>query len=332
MTGNRLPVLDGVRAISIGLVLAAHLLPLYFFGHKLNESIGMLGMALFFGLSGFLITRQIVAGATFTEFIVRRLCRVVPAAWVCLAITFHFIGPEIETALRNYLFIANLPPQTLIPPLEHFWSLNLEMQFYLFSAILIGFNRNLVWVIFPVLLLAVIGIRINDGVMAGSLTIYRADDLLAGACAALLFMHPRISALAGRLGFGHWVLTVTMLVGLVLSTLLLKDYPGNPFLYMHSIFLLGLLVSLIFNKTERINRLLTSRPLVYVASISYAIYLWHMPLAATWLGSGDLLEKYLKRPLLMACVFAVAHLSTFTIERAVSNAASRFIRNQQVSA
>lgn len=332
MASNRLPVLDGVRAISIGLVLAAHLLPLYLFGFKFNESVGMLGMALFFGLSGFLITRQIVAGATFSEFIVRRLSRIVPAAWLCLAITFYFIKPETDIAVRNYLFIANLPPQTLIPPLEHFWSLNLEMQFYLLAATLIGINRHLVWFVLPGLLIAVIGVRINDGAVAGSLTVYRVDDLLAGGCAALLFMHPRTPSLVDRLGIGHWLFTFAMFVGLIVSTLLLKDLPGNPFLYAHALFLLGLIVSLTFNNCERINLLLTTRSMVYVASISYAIYLWHMPLADTWLGSGDLLEKYLKRPLLLLSVIAVAHLSTFTLERAVSNAASRFLRKLQVSA
>jgi peptidoglycan/LPS O-acetylase OafA/YrhL len=52
----RLPVLDGLRAISILLVLAAHMLPLGPKVLRLNETAGPMGMSLFFALSGFLIT------------------------------------------------------------------------------------------------------------------------------------------------------------------------------------------------------------------------------------------------------------------------------------
>ena len=54
-SAGRLPALDGLRAISILLVLAAHMLPL---GPKilgLNFTAGAMGMSLFFALSGFLI-------------------------------------------------------------------------------------------------------------------------------------------------------------------------------------------------------------------------------------------------------------------------------------
>ena len=54
---NYLAVLDGWRGISILLVLASHLLPLGPKGWQLNATAGPMGMALFFTLSGFLITR-----------------------------------------------------------------------------------------------------------------------------------------------------------------------------------------------------------------------------------------------------------------------------------
>lgn len=45
-----------------------------------------------------------------------------------------------------------------------------------------------------------------------------------------------------------------------------------------------------------------------------ALYVVHGLLTATWLGSGDDLVKYLKRPLLLAATFGLAHLSTFYFE------------------
>ena len=62
LVSKRIPLLDGWRATSILLVLGSHLLPL---GPKvlgLNEAAGAMGMALFFTLSGFLITQFLAAG------------------------------------------------------------------------------------------------------------------------------------------------------------------------------------------------------------------------------------------------------------------------------
>ena len=64
-----------------------------------------------------------------------------------------------------------------------------------------------------------------------------------------------------------------------------------------------------------LERLLRSRPLRYVAEVSFALYVFHPLLAHTWLGSGERLEKYLKRPLLFLALFASAHLSTFHFEK-----------------
>ena len=57
-SAHRLPVLDGLRAISILLVLAAHMVPVGPSVLGLNYTVGAMGMSLFFALSGFLDSRQ----------------------------------------------------------------------------------------------------------------------------------------------------------------------------------------------------------------------------------------------------------------------------------
>ena len=64
-----------------------------------------------------------------------------------------------------------------------------------------------------------------------------------------------------------------------------------------------------------LDKLLTSRPAAYIAAVSYALYVFHALLTSTWLGSGEDLERYLKRPLLFAATFALAHLSTYYFEK-----------------
>jgi peptidoglycan/LPS O-acetylase OafA/YrhL len=99
---GRLPILDGLRAISILLVLAAHMLPL---GPKviaLNSTAGAMGMSLFFALSGFLIASTLIHNADIREFLVRRLTRIVPLAyalpcwssWSCRSIQWPCSSPQ----------------------------------------------------------------------------------------------------------------------------------------------------------------------------------------------------------------------------------------------
>ena len=80
-------------------------------------------------------------------------------------------------------------------------------------------------------------------------------------------------------------------------------------------YLAALLVgSTIVNPASSIATLLNRRVLVYLATISYALYVIHPLLVHTWLGSGDVIIKYLKRPLLFVVLFILAHISTFYFE------------------
>jgi len=90
---GRVSVLDGVRELSIVLVLAAHLLPLNAIWPKLNESVGVLGMALFVGLSGYLIGGLGIKRKPSTVFFVQRLSRIVP-----LCLRWHICPPNISSS------------------------------------------------------------------------------------------------------------------------------------------------------------------------------------------------------------------------------------------
>ena len=65
---SRFQVLDGWRGISIVLVLAAHFLPLGPKIWSLNSTVGPMGMALFFSLSGFLITSFLIKQDSVIDF------------------------------------------------------------------------------------------------------------------------------------------------------------------------------------------------------------------------------------------------------------------------
>ena len=128
-TANRFGMLDGWRALSITLVLAAHLLPLGPKSLLLNAAAGTMGMALFFTLSGFLITRFLSAEHTSVRvFAIRRFFRIVPLSWLVCLIVLASNHASFGTWAAHFLFYGNLPPFWLLPMTSHFWSLCVEMQ------------------------------------------------------------------------------------------------------------------------------------------------------------------------------------------------------------
>jgi hypothetical protein len=129
--GARLPMLDGWRGISILAVIAAHMLPLGPKWFGLNGTSGALGMCLFFTLSGFLITRTLIHDPSVRNFAIRRVCRIVPLAWLFSLIALPIARAAPADYPATLLFYANLPPFWLTPLTAHLWTLCVEMQFYL---------------------------------------------------------------------------------------------------------------------------------------------------------------------------------------------------------
>jgi len=308
--GNRMPELDGWRGISIALVLAAHLLPLGPKSWALNGTAAAMGMSLFFILSGFLITGFLLGDPKpgVADFLVRRLARIVPLAWLGMALALWFGGAEIGAYAPHFLFYANLPPFPLIGVTAHFWSLCVEMHFYLGIAVLYAIAGRRGLMLLPVLCLGFTAMRVSYGEELSIQTQFRIDEILAGAVLAL--------ANAGK--FGAWPNRALNAANQPLLILLLAiaSHPDSGFMNYLRPYLAALLVgATIAHGNTRLGAALRLRALRYVAEVSFALYVIHPLLAHTWLGAGEGWEKYVKRPLLFAVLFGLAHVSTFYYER-----------------
>lgn len=303
----RLEVLDGWRGISILCVLAAHLLPMGPKVLQLNAMFGLLGMALFFTLSGFLITSFLLKNPTTLDFLVRRFFRIIPLAWLYLLIALTIAGVSSDTWFSHYFFYANLPPVHLVKLTEHIWSLCLEMQFYVGIALMYAIFGVRSLLAIPVIALLFTLLRVTDGVYASSISYYRIDEILAGCILALIY-HQRLDP---RLL--EWMRRIPQ--ALLVILLLISCHEQGGFMNYLRPYLAALLIgSTVLHPTRALAPLLNNRVLVYLAATSYALYVIHPLLAGTWLGSGDVIVKYLKRPLLFVILFALAHLSTFYYE------------------
>lgn len=145
--------LDGLRACAILLVLGRHSLrpfisedtyqtivavgPLDFTPLVLN---GWIGVDLFFVLSGFLIGRQAWRGDSVRRFWFKRVTRILPAYWACLAIvaiglTVAGAWPKSGTDFLSHLVMLQDYTGSVFVP--SFWSLGAEEKFYLLAPLLV---------------------------------------------------------------------------------------------------------------------------------------------------------------------------------------------------
>lgn len=320
---SRLPVLDGWRGLSILLVLATHMLPVGPNAWQLNEMTGPMGMSLFFTLSGFLIVSLLLRDDHVGFFLLRRVLRVVPLAWLYLALLLGLTGADAAHWLANFAFVANLPPFYLVDHGSHFWSLGVEMQFYAGVAVLTAVLGRRGLALLPLIGLGITLFRISQGETISIVTWFRVDEILAGASLALVYN--------GRLPV---VATVLSRLPLLPTAILfcLACHPATGALGYARPYLGTALVGItLFQRHRYLDPLLASAPLRYIATISYALYIIHPASMIGWLGSGEGWVKYAKRPLSFALTFALAHLSTFQYERRFQDLARRLNQRRRTA-
>lgn len=305
--------LDGLRAISILLVLAAHLLPL---GPKilsLNSVSGLLGMSLFFGLSGFLITTFLYRSPDqIGAFFLRRSARILPLLWLYALIVAVLIHGRWDSFLAVAFFTLNYSDPLILPGMSHLWSICVEFHFYLFIGLTVwAFGRKGLWII-PVMMLAILVLRIDAGAYKSIRTLMRVDEIFAGGMVALLWQnraHPVAVSILRTIGKLFWLWVVLLLASC-------HDVSG-PLMYLRPLLGFCVLAAVLEHQEGPIRRFLRLGVFAYIARISYALYIWHPLFRLGWLGErGSTAFFYgVKRPTAIALSFLFAHATTFTIER-----------------
>jgi len=269
------------------------------------------GMALFFTLSGYLITTFLSRRPDPKAFMIRRLLRIVPLAWTVMAVILVCTRASLGEWVAVLGFALNYARQYMTEYDSHFWSVCAEMHFYVVAALLVALGGRRALFFLPVLCLIVTAARIHAGATISTHTHLRVDEILAGATLALVFENRFQPALNLLMKVPPW---------LWILALLASAHPfTGPFMYLRPYFG-GLLVgSTLAQPKHALSVWLGNKPLKYLAEISYALYMIHGPLRAGWFGEGSTLVKYaFKRPLTLGITFALAHFSTRHFE-------SRFI-------
>lgn len=151
-SGNRFAILDALRGIAATAVMLFHFLGAYHheFGYATAPAIGFewgfYGVQLFFIISGFVIYYSISASSSIKDFLVKRFIRLYPTYWLCMAITFAvvslfgLVGREAgwKDALVNISMFQGVFHVKFVDP--SYWSLSIELFFYLFIALVFYIN------------------------------------------------------------------------------------------------------------------------------------------------------------------------------------------------
>ncbi len=323
MAEKRFISLDGWRGISILLVLATHLLPLGPKILQINAMTAAMGMALFFSLSGFLMTTFLLHHTSITDFLIRRFFRIIPLAWLYIAITLFISNSTSEVWVAHLLFYANWPPMRLLDITAHFWSLCVEIQFYAGIALLVSILSKRGLLLIPLICIAFTSYRYTNNVYIAINTYYRIDEILSGSCLALLYNYiynHKQGALNIKLFKQSNQIVISLIQMLIFLLFLSSCHPEGQWMNYFRPYLAAILVgTTLMNSNSKLSKVLDNRFLVYIATVSYALYIIHPILGETWLGEGDKIVKYSKRPLFFIALFILAHISTFYFEKRFIN-------------
>src|SRR5256885_3827551 len=296
-TESRIPTLDGLRAVSIALVLLGHLA-----GTKNFPQLGPLGefanfgVRIFFVISGFLITDLLLrerakrGAISLPRFYLRRVFRIFPAAYVfigsmalCGAVRSQItLNPHDLLFAATYTSNFNLYRSWYV---GHLWSLSVEEQFYLLwpaALALLGVSRSLKVATVVIVLSPIIRILTwylapawREGIDQVFPTI--ADPLAVGCCLAIQRNWLWEQAWYRRLLESPGMVAIPLVA---LAANLAVAHPRVSFVVAEPIMNFGIAMSLDYcmrHASSAVGRLLNLRPMAFVGVLSYSLYLWQQP-------------------------------------------------------
>lgn len=304
-----IPGIDGLRAISVLAVIAYHL------DLKWAQG-GLLGVGVFFVLSGYLITDQLLMewkwnkDVSVWSFWMRRFRRLLPAMLCMLllvALWLIITDPARLLSLRGdfissivyvnnwYLifhevsYFERFGPAS---PIGHLWSLSIEEQFYVVwpIALLIGLRfaprrgKLMLWVLIlaavSALAMTLLYVPGTDPSRVYYGTDTRAFAILIGASLAVAWPSWKLSE-----RISHSARTSLDVIGafglLVLILLIYRTNEYDDALYQYGFLYLSLvtavIIAVLVHPVSSLGKMLGSRPLTWIGKRSYSLYIWHYP-------------------------------------------------------
>jgi peptidoglycan/LPS O-acetylase OafA/YrhL len=342
--------IQGLRAIAVLLVVAFHFEPAFVPG-------GYIGVDVFFVISGYLITSHLMRRPptgvrSIADFWGRRLRRLLPASLIvivftvvvgCFVLPVTQIAPLARDAVASTFYVENwnlaanavnylsagVPPS----PLQHYWSLGVEEQFYLVWPFLVGFlswlaarrrsfSQNVTMIVglaafgLASLVVSVVWTAVQPSA-AYFVTPTRLWELAAGGVLAAV-----VTLVGARSGLRPVPGTVRALVAwlgiavLVAATVL--ENASTPFPGVAALLPVGGAVLFIAANSSGVRGAPTTvlglRPVQFVGDASYGIYLWHFPLIVLATGAFARDLNFVDKGVILVATLLLAWLSKRFVE------------------
>jgi peptidoglycan/LPS O-acetylase OafA/YrhL len=345
-----LPALDGIRAVAIAGVLLYHSDIYWFPG-------GLLGVEVFFVLSGYLITSlllgqlQTLSRIRIKDFLARRARRLLPALFVMLAIMATVLVAWLPhdvartrgdvAAAATYTsnwYLIHADHSYFIDfqrpsPFGHLWSLAIEEQFYLLWPPILLFLWRRVRRRKRIAGTLLAGAALSSGLLAWLFdagdpsriyygTDTRASGLLIGAALAILwrpFVEDHLIAKTRRFVDAATIASSGFLVYAFLRFDDLSPFTYRPGLLLVSIATAVLIASCV-HPDARVAKLYGTRPMRWLGKRSYGVYVWYFPVFALTRPGVDLdVSVGIAFALRLAIVLTLAALSYRFVEEPIRN-------------
>jgi peptidoglycan/LPS O-acetylase OafA/YrhL len=348
---GRIPGLDGLRAISILIVLCAHSAGTRHVPPWLQVTLfGDLGVRTFFVISGFLITTLLLAEyrkrgrISLRDFYIRRVYRIFPAFYVYLAILLVITALGwIELSGNDVAFAATYTMNFHARPaterawwLGHLWSLAVEEQFYLLWPFVLSVLRpqRALWFAIGAIFAAPI-LRVTAFVLWPAIRPltdqafpFVFDSLATGCVLALardwLETSPTYLMWIDSPGWAFWTLPLACVYALSI------DRAGFNLAFGVTLGNLGIAMVIhrcVRHPTFPVGRVLEWRPLVFIGALSYSLYLWQQPFVNR--HAGSIVNAF---PWSLLLAFGAALLSYYLVEQPVLALRARRAARKQAAA
>jgi len=347
------PSLDGLRAVSIALVVLSHtksLVPASVAHSGLFRYViggGLHGVQIFFVISGYLITTLLLrefestGGVSMRHFYARRALRIFPPFYLFLGVVVVLWIAGIQTqdastflSAATYMIVYYPNPQGWM--LQHTWSLSIEEQFYLLwpAVFVFAWRRG---VAARAAIAILIAMPIARGIIAFAATaramdhlrlivnMSAIDTLMAGCLLAMLAKNIRWRRWCERWMMG-WCAVGALVIGFIvvpyaqakLAGTELEAY-GFALGYSATALAIGTIVAYLVRAPQSIaGRVLNFSPVRHLGVISYSIYLWQQAFTNNPTRFG--LWTY-------ALILLVAEGSFWLVERPLMRVRARFKPN-----
>jgi peptidoglycan/LPS O-acetylase OafA/YrhL len=334
---SRIPSLDGLRAISICLVLLGHLVGTRNFPQSLKfiGSYANFGVRVFFIISGYLITslllkeRRKTGSIDLLEFYRRRAYRILPPAYVYLLIICLLAWWQLPAinVFAAFSYISNYFVGSNPWLLGHLWSLSIEEQFYLIwpFALVVAFGRGrqmAFWVVLAAPFLRIV--FYFSGFQYIEYYFPTVADAIATGC-LLAISWPALK----RFDFFFLSRFILIVPVITLAIPLLRGSGLQNRIYQTigvSVMHIGIAIC-IYNAIQKSWRWLNNAVIVWIGVISYSLYLWQQ----AFINRSDQMHWWTAFPQNVGLAFALAACSYYLVERPFLRLRDRDRRQQIVA-